>query len=183
MGLRGGRARLLAAALLAHASTHAAEPAVTPPPPTLMVLEMGEAGNARVLEIPVTPGAGTPPVKELRARRWALRAGAAVAAGRQPPDRMVELVSGSAQQPALICKIAIRYFRGANRLWIAHFQLIEEPLVARHGERWVPITTLAGAQNLIVLTSSTLPNAEGYYPALEFGFSSESPPLGFWVVH
>jgi hypothetical protein len=111
-----------------------------------------------------------------------VRPGDAILASGQPPDRLVELYSGTPQAPALICKLGLRYVRAPSGLWVAHFQLIEEPLVMRRGDRWVPITGLPGAQNLIVLTSSTLPNAEGFYPALEFGFTNEAPPLDFWVV-
>lgn len=185
------RRRWLRPAVLSFASALAAlapplaqgvEPAGAEPVPTLMVLELGTRGNARTLEIKVAPGTTVAPLAGARAQRWLLRPGDPIAARTQPPDRLVELYSGTAQAPALICKIGLRYVRAPNGLWVAHFQLIEEPLVARQGNRWVPITTLPGAQNLIVTTSSTLPNAEGFYPALELGFSSEAPPLDFWVV-
>lgn len=185
------RHRWLRPAVLSFASALAAlapplaqgvEPAGAEPVPTLMVLELGTRGNARTLEIKVAPGTTVAPLAGARAQRWLLRPGDPIAARTQPPDRLVELYSGTAQAPALICKIGLRYVRAPNGLWVAHFQLIEEPLVARQGNRWVPITTLPGAQNLIVTTSSTLPNAEGFYPALELGFSSEAPPLDFWVV-
>jgi hypothetical protein len=35
---------------------------------------------------------------------------------------------------------------------------------------------------LIVLTSSTLPNAEGYYPALEFGLTTGLTNIDAWLV-
>jgi hypothetical protein len=174
---------LPAAAALVLPLAHGDEQTVAEPVPTLMVLELGERGNSRALEIKVTPGATISPLPGVRPQRWVLRPGDSIVAGVRPPDRLVELYSGTAQAQTLICKVALRYVRAPNGLWVAHFQLIEEPLVARQGDRWVPITTLQGAQNLIVLTSSTLPNAEGFYPALEFGFTNEAPPLDFWVVH
>jgi hypothetical protein len=169
--------------VLAQPLAHGDEETSTAPVPTLMVLELGERGNSRALEIKVAPGATISPLPGARPQRWVLRPGDSIAAGVRPPDRLVELYSGTPQTHTLICKVALRYVRAPNGLWVAHFQLIEEPLVARQGDRWVPITTLQGAQNLIVLTSSTLPNAEGFYPALEFGFTNEAPPLDFWVVH
>lgn len=171
-----------ALAALAPPLVQGEEPAGAEPVPTLMVLELGARGNSRTLEIKVAPGTTVAPLAGARPQRWLLRPGDSIAARTQPPDRLVELYSGTAQAPALICKIGLRYVRAPNGLWVAHFQLIEEPLVAQQGNRWVPITTLQGAQNLIVTTSSTLPNAEGFYPALEFGFSNEAPPLDFWVV-
>jgi hypothetical protein len=173
---------LSAVAALVQPIAHGDEEQSTEPVPTLMVLELGERGNSRALEIKVAPGATISPLSGARPQRWVLRPGDSIAAGTRPPDRLVELYSGTAQSHALICKVGLRYVRAPSGLWVAHFQLIEEPLVARQGDRWVPITTLQGAQNLIVLTSSTLPNAEGFYPALEFGFTNEAPPLDFWVV-
>ena len=76
----------------------------------------------------------------------------------------------------------VRYFRNAEGLWVPHFRLDEEPLVRREGNRWVPLLQERGLPTLIVLTSSTLPNAEGFYPALEFGLTTGPLSIDLWRV-
>lgn len=151
--------------------------------PDLMVLQFRDGQNLGRFRIKVEPGATEVPIKGVRPLQWTILPGAAIDAPAQPPNRLVELYRGTPQQSQLVCRIGVRYFRARNGLWVAHFLLIEEPLVARRGDRWVPFTAVQGDADLIILTSSTLPNADGYYPSLEFGFNGQARPIDFWVVH
>jgi hypothetical protein len=150
--------------------------------PNLLVLQFRAGADLGRFLVKVVPGVTEVPVQGVRPRTWAVLPGAAIDAPVRPPDRLVELYSGSAQQPTLICKIGVRYFRARDGLWMPHFQIIEEPLVVRRGDRWIPFTAVQGDANLIILTSSTLPNADGFYPALEFGFNGDTPVITFWAV-
>ena len=60
--------------------------------------------------------------------------------------------------------------------------MVDEPLVTRRGEKWLPLTALRGNAVLVVITNATLPNAEGFYPALEFGLSIGATPIDYWQV-
>jgi len=60
--------------------------------------------------------------------------------------------------------------------------LQQVPLVVPTEKGWRPVTALPGATELIMLTSSTVPNAEGYFPFLEFGAGSGRLAIDFWIV-
>ena len=54
--------------------------------------------------------------------------------------------------------------------------------MARTKDGWKPFTALRGAPSLIVLSGGVLPNAEGFYPALELGFSVDKMQIDSWAV-
>jgi len=99
----------------------------------------------------------------------------------RPPERIVELYTGTPAAPALLCRVWLRYYAGASG-WVPHFRLEEEPLVARVHGRWQPLELIRGAGGVLVLHGGTLPNAEGYYPRLEFGSSVGPVAIVAWQV-
>jgi hypothetical protein len=113
--------------------------------------------------------------------RWTVRPAAPIRGNTRPPDRLVELYTGTPQAPSLLCRLLIRYY-SARAGWVPHFQLIEEPVVARTGDRLRPFDLAQGAAGLLVQHGGTLPNAEGFFPTLEFGPSAGGLALVGWQV-
>jgi len=161
------------------AMVHAEEP-----PPVLMIMDYDIAGTHRSQTVSMKSGEFKLADPLPGADRLRLLPGDAFAANEaRPPDRGVELYQDGAQGRTLVCIVRIRYFRSPAGPWIAHFQMIEEPLVARDAQgNWKPFTEIRGAPGLIVLTSSTLPNAEGFYPSLQFGMNLKKVHVNSWVV-
>ena len=153
-----------------------------PAQPALAVLQHGRGGALVNTAIPPKAGLSPSPNAGKPQEKWRVLPGGAIQSGTQPPERTVALYQGSGVERILLCSIRIRYYRNADGTWSAHFQLIEEPLFIRAGDRWIPFATPGGAPNLIVLTSASLPNAEGFYPWLEFGLSSGPVAIDGWIV-
>ncbi|HEX7045585.1 MAG TPA: hypothetical protein VF203_13345 [Burkholderiales bacterium] len=142
-----------------------------------------------------TPGApGAAPAKlEILDRRGVQLAKTVVAAptwiiepepverAARPPERVVELYTGTPSAPALLCRVWLRYYARASG-WVPYFRLEEEPLLARVHGRWQPLELIRGAGGVLVLHGSTVPNAEGYYPRLEFGSSVGPVAIVAWQV-
>ena len=111
---------------------------------------------------------------------WRLRAGDAVALKSQPPDRVVDLYTGTPHAPSLLGRVIVRYYPGAKG-WLAHFRLEEEPLVARINGRWQPLDPARGVTGLVRI-GNTLPNAEGFFPTLEFGLGGGTLAIVAWQI-
>lgn len=169
-----------ALAMLVMLTAHAEEQ-----PPVLMVLDYDIAGKHLAQPVPMKLGEFTlseapPGADKLRV----LPGDAFPADAGRPADRAVELYQSNNQGRSLVCIIHVRYFRNPAGAWTAHFQLVEQPLVGRDAQgNWKPFTEIRGAPGLIVLTSSTLPNAEGFYPSLEFGVNLKKVFVNSWVLH
>ena len=94
----------------------------------------------------------------------------------------MELYQASGAQATLLCAVQVRYFQSRDGQWQPHYVMLDEPLVTRRGERWLPAAALRGNAALVVITNATLPNAEGFYPTLEFGLSIGTTPIDLWQV-
>lgn len=164
---------LLASFALALPAMSAAEEAV--------LLTLRAAGDAEIeLEISDEQGLqlADPPVA---ATVWRLEPGDSVSGGEgRPPDRLVELYTGTPRAPNLFARVVVRYFAQAAE-WTPHFLLQEQPLVARINGRWRPFA-LPGAAGLLVRHGNTLPNADGFFPELAFGRAGSDLPIVAWRV-
>ena len=151
--------------------------------PVLLTLESTDLGKPRVsATIKAEGGLTTSPARGQPRAKWLLRPGAALTSATRPADRLVELYQASGTQATLLCAVQVRYFRKPDGQWQPHYVMIDEPLVMRQGGRWLPGTALRGNAALVVLTSITLPNAEGFYPTLEFGLSIGTTSIDLWQV-
>lgn len=151
--------------------------------PVLLTLESADPGKPRVsATIKAEGGLTTSPTRAQAREKWSLKAGETLSASTQPPDRLVELYQASGNQATLLCAVQVRYFRNKDGEWQPHYVMVDEPLVTRRGEKWLPLTALRGNAALVVITNATLPNAEGFYPALEFGLSIGTTPIDYWQV-
>lgn len=149
--------------------------------PLLMVLV--PMGAATEVNVEAKAGAVVSPARGKEFEKWNLRPGNALAAPAQPEDRLVELFRGVEAERVLLCSISIRYFRDARGFWVPHYQLNQEALVTRDKNgNWQPLTAVRGAPSLMVLTNATLPNAEGFYPSLEFGLTNGQLQIDSWDV-
>ncbi len=171
-----GKTLLAAVFLLAgNMAAHAAAP-------VLLTLESAPSGQTRLsVAIRAEGGLTTSPARGQAREKWTLRPGDALTSDVRPDDRVVEFYQASGTQAMLLCAVQVRYFRNPNGQWQPHYLLIEEPLVARTGNRWQPLTTPHGSATL-VRHGAILPNAEGFYPALEFGLSIGTTPIDYWQV-
>jgi len=151
--------------------------------PVLLTLESADPGKPRVsATIKAEGGLTESPTRGQAREKWSLKPGEALASDTRPADRLVELYQASGTQAILLCAVQVRYFRSKNGEWQPHYAMLDEPLVTRVGEKWLPVTALRGNAALVVITNAALPNAEGFYPAIEFGLSIGTTPIDYWQV-
>ncbi len=151
--------------------------------PVLMVLEHIENGQRVRTPVEAKRGAALSPARGKAYAKLNVLPGNPVAIEQQPSDVVVELYRGAGTERIILCAISIRYFRDARGYWIPHFQIVEDMLITRGRDgRWKPLDIAQGMPSLIVLTSTTLPNAEGFYPALEFGLTIGLVQIDSWDV-
>ncbi len=173
--------RLAACALLGlMASALVASPVYAAP--VIMVLQSLVNGTPIKAEVEAVPDLVTSPLAGKALPKWSVVPGEAVASQRRPPDRVVHLLRKAGLEYQHICSIKLRYYPDKQGVWVPHFQLDEQPSVVRRNGRWQPLTTVRGLPSLVVLTSSTLPNAEGFYPSLEFGLTIGLMSIDSWIV-
>lgn len=150
--------------------------------PVLMVLQHAGADKPVETKIEIKGGKVISPDAGKPQQRWVIRAGDAIKSGEQPANRVVRFYKDSGSEGTPLFIVQIRYFQNSEGRWVPKFQLNEEPLVVRRGDRWVPLTSTQGVPNLIAQTGNALPNAEGYYPSLEVGLTTGALAIDFWVV-
>ena len=149
--------------------------------PVLLTLESADLGKPRIsTSIKAEGGLTASPTRGQTREKWSVRSGETLTSGVRPADRLVELYQASGTQATLLCAVQVRYFQNRDGQWQPHYVMIDEPLVMRQGERWLPGTALRGNAALVVITNATLPNAEGFYPTLEFGLSIGTTPIDLW---
>ncbi len=157
-------------------------PATVLAAPVIMVLQSRAQGENVHAQIEAVPDMVTSPFAGKVSPKWAVLPGQAIVSTQRPADRAVHLFRKVGLQQSHICSINLRYYPDRQGAWVPHFQMDEQPAVVRRNGRWVPVKTLQGISSLIVLTSSTLPNAEGFYPLLEFGLTVGMTSIDAWVV-
>ena len=150
--------------------------------PVLMLLEHTQAGKQIQTKIEVKDGVVASPDNGKPQAKWIIRAGDALKAGSRPGDRTVNFYQSAGTQSTLLCIVKVRYYQNSEGRWVPQFQLNEEPLVIRKNGRWQPLTTVQGVPSLIVRTGTALPNAEGYFPSLEFGITTGATSIDAWLV-
>ncbi len=151
-------------------------------PPSLMIIEYRNLRDRLSVEVPLSPGLVPSPHQGKSQRRIAILPGDALRASTRPPDRSVNLYRGVNEQRILLCVIQVRYYRTDSERWLPRFQLYQEPTLVRDGDGWKPAATALSAPGLIVRTSSTLPNAQGYFRSLEFGLTNGPIFVDAWQV-
>jgi hypothetical protein len=150
--------------------------------PVLMLLEHREAGKPIQTKIEMKAGLVASPDKGKPQAKWIIRAGDALKSQVQPGDRTVNFYQSTGTQSTLLFFVKVRYFQYVAGRWAPQFQLNEEPLVIRKNGGWQPLTTAQGVPSLIVQTGTALPNAEGYFPSLEFGMATGATSIDAWLV-
>lgn len=177
-GWRGSAAVVVAAILLMSfiSVLHAAST------PVLMLLEHTEAGKQIQTKIEVIDGLVVSPDKGKPQTKWIIRAGDALKSGSRPGDRSVNFYQIAGTQSTLLIIVKVRYYQNATGQWVPQFLLNDEPLVIRKNGRWLPLTSVQGVPSLIVQTGAALPNAEGYFPSLEFGMTTGATSIDAWLV-
>ncbi|MBI3546885.1 MAG: hypothetical protein HY081_09910 [Gammaproteobacteria bacterium] len=151
--------------------------------PVLLVLEHSQADKIIQTKLEIKPGLVPSPYPGQVQTKWIIRAGEAVKSAVEPPSHNVNFfkkISNTQYMPLFI--VNVRYFLDAAGAWWPRFQLNQEPLVMRQGNRWIPLTTTQGVASLIVQTGTALPNAQGYSASLELGFTNGATPIDAWLV-
>lgn len=150
--------------------------------PVLMVLAHTQAGKEIETKIETKSGLVISPEPGKPRPQWIIRAGEAIKSASRPGERAVNFYQGSGNQTVLLFIVKARYYPNGHGQWVARFQLNEEPLVARVNGRWQPLSSVKGVPNLIARTGTALPNAEGYFSSLEFGFTAGATAIDAWLV-
>jgi hypothetical protein len=147
-----------------------------------MVLESSVAGKPVRTPVEILPGNYAAPTPGLIRERVTLRPGPLLKSAARPPERLVRFYRGATAERTLVVAVVVRYDEKTPGAWGAAFRLVEEPLVVPTPQGPRPFTGPAGAEGLIVTIGSTLPNADGYFPTLEFGLTSGTLQIDSWVV-
>ena len=151
--------------------------------PVLMVLEHREKDKILLANVPAKAGTSASPLKGRVLEKIRVLPGNALELPGRPGDITVEFQRGSGVEASTVCAITIRYFRDTRGLWVPHFQLNEEVFVRRDSNgRWRPIDLARGVPSPVVLTSNSLPNADGFYPMLEFGLTNVMVQIDAWTI-
>jgi hypothetical protein len=150
--------------------------------PVLMLLEHTQDGKPIQTKIEMKAGLVASADKGKPQARWIIRAGDALKSEVQPGDRSVNFYQSTGIQGTLLFIVKVRYYQNAAGRWVPQFQLNEEPLVIRKDGRWQPLTSVQGVPSLIVQTGNALPNAEGYFPSIEFGVTTGAASIDAWLV-
>lgn len=108
---------------------------------------------------------------------WKLKPGDPIRSDQRPPDRVVELYSGTKLAPSLLCRVVLHYY-ATEAGWMPRFRLDDEPAVAWVHGRWRPLGGFSG----IVEHGNLLPNAEGFLQTIEFGLGSGPLTIVGWRV-
>jgi hypothetical protein len=175
-------ARLASAIALAMLLTSFAPVLYAAKMPVLMILAHTEADKVIETKIETRGGLVISPDKGKPQQQWIIRAGEAIKSDSRPGERAVNFYQGSGNQTVLLFIVKARYYPSDDGKWVARFQLNEEPLVARVNGRWQALTSVSGVPGLIARTGAALPNAEGYFSALEFGFTTGAISIDAWLV-
>jgi hypothetical protein len=150
--------------------------------PVLMTLAHTEAGKVIETKIETKGGLVLSPDQGKPRPQWIIRAGEAIQSASRPGERAVNFYQGSGNQTVLLFIVKARYYPSDDGKWVARFQLNEEPQVVRVNGRWQPLSSVKGVPNLIARTGTALPNAEGYFSSLEFGFTAGATAIDAWLV-
>lgn len=176
-GWRGSAAAVVVAVLLSFMpALHAAST------PVILLLEHTEAGKTIQAKIEAKDGLVTSPDKGKPQAKWIIRAGDAIKSETRPGNRAVGFYQVAGNQNTLLFIVKARYYQNNEGRWVPRFQLNDEPLVIRKNGQWQPLTTAQGVPNLIARTGTALPNAEGYFSSLEFGFTTGAASIDAWTV-
>jgi hypothetical protein len=178
--LRNALAALLTAALLAACGGAYAFGST---PPALMVLDYVDNGTHERANIDAVPGDYRSPAAGKPQEKVALLPGNGIKIDQSLPDRAVKFYTGTGNTRVLVFTVQVRYYRNTSGIWIPHYLLVEQASAVPDGKGgWNPITTPDGALGPIALTGTALPNAEGYFPMLEFGLANGFLQIDSWVV-
>jgi hypothetical protein len=182
MGILGPIRRYVLFVVTAVSAAALAEPSAETEENVLMVLEYVANDKTVGAEISNKPGVYAAPRRGPAPPSWRLRPGRDVEGGGAPPERQVEFLHRSGETLESLCIVQVRYFRVAGN-WRPFFRLDETPLFARDAAgRWRPLAVPGGSPALLQLQGSVLPNADGYYPRLEFSLTTGSAAIDSWVV-
>jgi hypothetical protein len=158
-----------------------ADEEAVPPPPILMLLQYNEKGKRQSIKIEAKGGETVSPAAGKREDRWWVGPGEALKTAKAPDDRLIELYRGKGSEHILLCAFKLRFTKTRDG-FVPKFQLIEVPLAVRQGDRWVPFLAPAGSAGNVVIHGSVLPDADGFYPTLEFGFTGGPVAIDSWVL-
>lgn len=150
--------------------------------PVLMLLEHVQDGKPVQTRIEVKDGRVASPDKGKPRDKWIIRAGDALKSEARPDDRSVGFYQGADDQTTLLFVVKVRYYLNTDGSWVPQFQINEEPQVIRLNGRWQPLTSAKGIAGQITQSGTALPNAEGYFTYVEFGFTSGPASIDAWQV-
>lgn len=147
----------------------------------LFVLGATDAGGKPV-RLEVRDKAGLQAPKDVKPHaRWRVLPGEAVRSTPAPAPRLVDLYAGTASSPELVARVLVRYFPSKDQ-WLPYYRITEEPAVVHQNGRWVPVMIGQGLPGLIVQHGGVLPNADGFFPRIEFSLTTGALAVSAWQV-
>ena len=133
------------------------------------------------IQVPYKLGPVDSPLAGKSFDRIGIRGGDLISSVRRPPDFVIGLYRGRGKQRVLVTRMLLRFFKAGPERWQPYYQPHQEPVIVRQGDRWIPLTTVAGTGGL-VLTGGYLPNANGYYKQLEFTLGLNNNHIDSWEM-
>ena len=149
--------------------------------PVLAVLEYQDGWFAKHAKIYATPGTAASPFAGKPQAQWTLRAGDILDQPNPPPESLLQFYQTSGSDAQILCTIMVKYTRDPKG-WRPAFLLKSQPLVTWSGHKLVPLQTEEGARGHIQIVQTATPDADGFYSALVFNFSTGPAPIDAWEV-
>ena len=166
---------LIAVLLLSSGMVHAAKP-------ILAQLQYQEAGKIKSTPIHERTGTIASPVAGKPQAVWLMSTGATRSGDVPPQDRVIRLYHSVDGQLALLCTVLVKYYPH-NGKWQPTYRMEERVILRRDGADFKPIPSGTGDIRLSLLLGTSLPNVDGYFSRLQFGFPSDSVSIDAWEVN
>jgi hypothetical protein len=152
-------------------------------PPALMVLDYVNNSTEQRTNVDILPGEYTSPFTGKPLAQVTVLAGAGIKTDQTLPDRVVGFYAGQGISRTLVCEILVRYYRNDAGVWIPNYRFVDQAFAVPDGNGgWMPVATPGGAVGMINVTSTTLPNVDGFYTTLQFGPANGYLQIDSWVV-
>ena len=122
------------------------------------------------------------PLAGKKAPSWWLVSGTPIQNTTRPRQLIVTLYHKTDSGSGLLGSVVVKYYRSGENLWTPHFQFSQEQLFMRAPSgAWQPKQSV-GMPEFIEARGATMPNGEGFYPALELRALSGPISIDGWQI-
>ena len=121
----------------------------------------------QVFDVELKKGLHITPLVGKKYPVWRITPGNPLSSPVNPPPRAITLYQKTDSGDGTLGAVLVKYYKNRLGTWTPHFQFSQEILFKRApGGGWQPKQSV-GIPEFIEVRGPTMPNGEGYYPALE----------------